>query len=174
MNTNDNSVIAFTGYTQKGKSTIAFALGQKEGWIQISDESLAFISDNHKIEIINIPNYINLREPTKKHFNKKSSNYRPISWPEKINSLKCIYFLETGNTVDFKLVELNKANAYKQILQQAFALTIRIKDKNQKLMNDYMDLICSDTKFFRLEFRKDFSKLDHIAEKIKKHSRNIA
>lgn len=164
------SVMAFSADTQKGKSTLAHALGETNGWTQLGDESLALNIQKSNIELIHIPNSKKLRENSLKHFKIKKLKEEWFDWPDIQLHLKCIYFLENNTEKDAEISELSKSAAYKRLLEQAFALTLNLPEKNKKIMNDYMNLVSSDIKFYKLDFRHDFSVLENVLKRIEDHS----
>lgn len=164
-------VVAFSGDTGAGKSTLGFGLGQRPGWVQIADESLAMLIRNGRVELAPIPNFTRLRPHSARYFQRGSRDFDWLEWPSGELTLKGIYFLEVTpteagtSTPPVKVIQLNGAEAYPMILQQAFALSLTRHDHNQRLMSDYLQ-VARQVPCYRLLFSKTFPAIDEVLDVI--------
>jgi len=137
--------IAFAGETGSGKSTLAFGFGKRSNWKQISDDSLAFTMQTGKVKLIPIPNNVRLRPASARYYGQKPYSHEPVNLPEMDLGLDYVLFIERndGTFLSKKLVidkPINGLQTFLQLLRNAYALTIKIPEHNERLLHDYIRL----------------------------------
>lgn len=135
-------VIAFVGDNEAGKSTIAYGLGQRDGWQQIYDDTLSFTVDKGRINIHYLPNVVRLRPESAKYYNQNTYGHGSINWPDIPMKLKHIYILgkKGGSGVPGKIKSKKFVDAYQALLENAYTLTLNLANQNQRLLTDYLTL----------------------------------
>lgn len=163
-----NRVIAFCGDSGSGKSTFGFGFSKQNNWNQISDDSLAFRVENGLILLVNIPNQIRLRPESANYFGEKPFDYSDCSsWDGITLSLDTVIFLKPllqhsmKNNDSFKIDPIDKADTYKLLLKQAFALTTKLPEHNKSLIEDYLKL-SNHVEAYQLSYVPGFQNLDII------------
>ena len=167
VNTSSGNVCVFVGDNEAGKSTIAYGLGQRNGWQQIYDDTFSFAIDKGMVKIHFVPNVVRLRSESAKYYNQQTYSHQPIEWPDIQMKLKHIYILEKldvpGNIKVKKFVE-----AYHNLLENAYTLTLNLPKHNKRLMSDYLTL-ASDVPVFGLSTSKNFDGIEEVLDGIKNH-----
>ena len=168
------NIIAFSGPSHSGKSTIAFGLGRRDNWMQIADNTLGFQTSNGRIELVSIQNEIRLRRESAEYFGEELNSCEILPWHEDIKKeLKEIYFLEKldkGERVS-KIEEISVKQAYPLMLKQSYILTSSEKEMNKKVYTDYLTLTSSvDT--YKLSYNTGFDNFDNTLNFLEEHSLN--
>ncbi|MGE5223784.1 MAG: hypothetical protein ACM3PY_15205 [Omnitrophica WOR_2 bacterium] len=164
------AVAAFTGVTGTGKSTLGYGLGQRTGWQQIADESLALQVRPGSVSLVPIPNDPRLRPSSSDYYGLDQATGERLAWPAGALHLDTIFFLEPQNDGDSspspaRILPLNGADAYSLLLKQAFALTLKDRSTNRRLMQDYLQ-IASQAQVCRLIYKRSFSDLPMVLDAV--------
>jgi hypothetical protein len=164
-------VVAFTGPRGAGKSTMAFSLACRPGWIQIADDTLAFAAAQGRISLHPLPNDVRLRAPAAAHFGRADRPSEPVPWPDMDLTLRRVYVLDAGDERMSRAVvaPLAPAESYLLLLEQAHTMTLSIPAHNQRLMRDYLALT-AQVPAFRLSYRRSFDHLAGTLDDLERHS----
>jgi hypothetical protein len=163
------SLLAFSGGTGTGKSTLGYGLGQRPGWQQVADDCIAFTTSKSGILLLPIPNAVRLRKSSAEYFGQNTYSYQALEWPSTEPKLDYIFFIQTDKetgenfTRPFTLEIITAVEAYPLLLQQAYALTLQRTDYNQRMMQDYLELTCKITAY-RLSYPMRFSNVNIIID----------
>ena len=98
----------------------------------------------------------------------------PIPWPEGDLSLGAVFFLEpqVGERAErpaAQAVRLDGAEAYPRLLNQAFALTLKMHTHNQRLMQDYLQ-IAREVACYRLVYDRSFAALEEVLDVVEQRA----
>lgn len=163
-------LIAFTGDSQAGKSTLAYALGQRVGWQQFADDTLRFSQENGRITLSPSFNTIRLRPASARYFGQPSGQ-QPIVWPDDTPVLSAIYALaepETGS-LEARISPLSAGESYPLLLHQAYCLTKDVPVRNRRLALDYLTLL-GQVPVYRLAYPRHFDRLDATLDLVEQHA----
>ena len=112
-----------------------------------------------------ISNTPSLRPASAAHFGVSREAQERLPWPELDLGLAHIYFLEETGNVAVAFTPLDGADAYPLLLNQAFALTLKLPELNRRLMQDYLSVArivpCS-----RLAFPRRFEALEGVLQAV--------
>ncbi len=164
-------VVAFTGSSGAGKSTMAYGLGMRPRWTLICDDTLAFShassSDARRIVLHRLRNDARLRPASAEYYGTTGA---PLEWPKHPLRLKAVYALQASpdHCRGAQFTRLRSAESYPLLLEQAYALTLKIPKHNQQLMRDYLELTAS-IPVFRLEYRKSFQIVEEVVDAVEDH-----
>ena len=97
-----------------------------------------------------------------------------LVWPTQHVRLERIYFLEPRDTVQrgdrpVSVKRLRSADAYRRLLTQAHALTLKLPALNQRLMIDYL-AVASTIPAYELAYRRSFDHIDALFDVIERDS----
>jgi hypothetical protein len=167
-------VVALSGEAGAGKSTLGYALGRRPGWEQLADESLVLQVEPGAVRIVPSPNRVRLRASSAAHFEQSPGDQGPITWPDGELSLGAVFFLEprpdgTGENQAAEATRLDGNEAYLRLLNQAFALTLKMHAHNRRLMQDYLH-IARDIPCYRLVYDRSFAALEEVLDGIEKRA----
>jgi hypothetical protein len=170
--TETGAVVAFSGPTQSGKSTTAYALGRRAGWQQIADDSLAFSWRGSKdgIGIHPLQNEARLRSASAQYFGASDEASQPVAWPGRRLTLGALYLLEGSDTHETaaSFTRLKASESLPLLLQQAFALSFAVPEYNRQLMTAYAHL-AAGVPAYRLTYRRSFEVADSVYDAIEEH-----
>lgn len=167
VNLKNNRILAFCGDTGSGKSTFGFGFAQHKGWIQIADDRLAFQIENNTIKPVFIPNHVQLRPKSADHFGEIAYDYQICQWIDSNIVLDTVFFLtqvhrpSPGADQLLHIQPVSKADSFKLLLKQAFALTTKSPDHNQIIMNSYLTL-ANQIHAYQLDYTSEFKHLNEI------------
>jgi hypothetical protein len=167
-------VAALSGEARAGKSTLGYALGQRPGWQQIADESLVLQVEPGVVRLVYSPNRTRLRVATAQHFERSPGDQEPIAWPDGEFSLDSVFFLEPRldgsiDGADAQIYPLDGGEAYPRLLNQAFALTLKLREHNRRLMKDYLQ-VARDVACYRLVYNRSFAALEAVLDAVEKRA----
>lgn len=168
-----DETIAFVGPSGVGKSTFAYALGRRPGWCQLTDDATAFHTVDGRIELLPIPSESRLRPPSAERFGRKPWVGEELR-PDGLGSLTALYFLQPSEAPEqpTEIGRVGPSRALQQLLEQAFAFTLKRRELRQGMMEDYFTL-CATVPSFRLTYRKSFETLDGILERVESHAGDL-
>lgn len=170
-NKNSGKVIAFCGDSGAGKSTFGYGFAKKQDWLQIADDHLAFSVEERKLKPVYIQDYVHLRPKSALFFNQQVYRYEPCMWRDSGINFDSVIFLSPNFDnppqfeKPFKITPIKKADTYKLLLKQAFALTTKLPKKNQKILDDYL-VLANQLKAYRLNYTLSFENLNEIFDGI--------
>lgn len=170
------NVLAFVGPSGAGKSTIAYGLGRRDGWRQVSDDTLAFswCTSGARRDLVLHPlqNDARLRPATARYYGRDGESPRAVAWPNGSLSLRSIYILSAHEEEDdVRISPLKAADAYLLLLGQAHAFSLKLPEVNQRLMRDYLALTAA-VSTFRLTYRRSFDAMESILDAVHQHHRH--
>jgi len=166
-----DKVVAFTGPTQTGKSTTAYALGRRAGWRLLADDSLAFAwsPTDGAIRIHPLQNEARLRPASVEYFGQETGGRGRVPWPAGRLTLGTLFVLEAseepGPVATF--TRLTPAEGLPLLLQQAFALSFAIPEYNRQLLLNYARLAA--VPIFRLRYRRSFDAAEALYGAVEAH-----
>jgi hypothetical protein len=165
-------VVAFAGPSQAGKSTMAYGLGQRAGWGLVCDDTMAFSSGEDGITLHRLQNEARLRPASAAYYGRTDAAFEPVSWPARSLRLTAVYFLDGDPNLPHPalITRLRAAESYPLLLEQAYALTLKLPKHNQQLMRDYLDLAAA-VPVFRLAYRKSFEAVEEVFDVLENHLR---
>ena len=168
--TGSGDVVAFAGPSGAGKSTMAYGLGQRPSWNAVCDDTLAFSCAQTRVLLHPLPNEARLRPRSAAHYGRTDAAPEPIVWPSGPLRLRRVYFLSGEENLQqaVAITPLGASDTYVLLLEQAHALTLKIRQHNQRLMRDYLELTARISAF-RLTYRKSFDAIDEIFDTIESH-----
>jgi hypothetical protein len=164
-------VVAFTGPSRSGKSTVAYSLAQRAQWTQLADDTLAFSVRDGAIQLQPLTNEARLRPATAAYHRRAHSPVAPLPWPDTPLHLSRVYVLGgDGDARHAATVEpLTAAESYTLLLEQAHAFTLQIPAFNQRILRDYLALAAS-VPAFRLSYPRAFDRLDTVLDRVEQHA----
>jgi hypothetical protein len=164
-------VIAFAGETGAGKSTLGYGLGQRSDWQQISDDSLAFTIQTGEVRLIPIPNAVRLRPASARYYGQQAYSHEPLDLPDIDLSLDYVFFVE-GHSETVSMagspgcdLPMDGVQTFLQLLKNAYALTLKIPEHNERLLRDYLRL-AHQVVAFRLVIHKSFVALNETLDTV--------
>lgn len=165
----DGGTVLFVGTSGAGKSTLAFGLGQRPGWTQIADDSVALVIAPDNVEVVSLPNAIRLRPASTNYYATASPS--ALAWPTVPLSPRAIYLPEQdANHPEMPTIEaLGPAQALNGLLDQLYVLDLDSRDVRHVLIAQTLDLI-SRIPVFRLRYRRDFAALETTLDGIEAHA----
>ena len=165
-------VVGFTGPSGAGKSTIAFGLGQRAGWTQLADDTLAFSVDGGRVVLHPLKNDARLRPATAAYHGRSDAPLQPIAWPDRTVALSRLFVIAGDDdlSADVVVEPLTAGESYTLLLQQAHSFTLQVPVFNQQLMRDYLTLAAS-VPIVRLTYRRSFDSLGAILDEVVRHAR---
>lgn len=165
--------IAFVGASGAGKSTLSYALGRRPGWTQLTDDATAFRAVGEGVELLPIPSESRLRPPSAERFGRSPWVGEELT-PDGLGTLVGLYFLApAGGSRGVSIDRLSASRALQELLEQAFAFTLKRRRLRQRMMEDYFTLAAA-VPSFRLTYRKDFAALDALLEAVEEHADDLA
>jgi hypothetical protein len=166
---NTGQVLGFTGPSGAGKSTIAYGLGQRDGWAHVADDTLAFSVDAGRILLHPLKNDARLRPATAAYHGRSDAPLQPIAWPDHAIVLSRLFVIAGDDTLreDVVIEPLPAGESYTLLLQQANSFTLQVPLFNQQLMRDYLALTAA-VPVFRLTYRRSFDCMDAILDTIER------
>lgn len=173
--TNTGEVVAFAGPSGAGKSTLAYGLGRRERWAAVSDDTLAFSTDERGISLHPLPNEARLRPASAEYFGRSGARPRPVPWPSGPLNLRAIYFLFAADTLSdaVRITPLKAADAYPLLLAQAHAFTLSVAEHNQRLMRDYLT-VASAIPICRLDYHRSFTTFEAVLDGVEAQTAILA
>jgi hypothetical protein len=168
-----NRVIAFSGATGSGKSTLGFGLGLRSGWRQLADDNIGFTVNRDAVELKAVPNTIRLRPASADHFGHDAQASAWLVWPPKPLVLDRVYLIEPHMDLATaaQIVPLKAAEAYTSLLRQAYTHTLELPENNRRLLTEWLKL-SGRVAVFRLSYRQSFKYMDDILDAIEAHVRS--
>jgi hypothetical protein len=174
----DGSVVAFSGPSCAGKSTMAYGLARRPGWAAVSDDTLAFSCVDgprgSDISLHPLRNDTRLRPATAVYYGRSGAVQESLEWPAQSLALGVVYFLEGDSALDsaVRFERLKAAEAYPLLLGQAHALTLKIAEHNHRLMRDYLTL-ASSVPVYRLTYQKSFDVMGQLLDAVEHHALRV-
>ena len=171
-------VAAFTGPSGAGKSTMAYGLGRRGHWTLICDDTLAFSqtlsSGARQIVLHRLRNDPRLRPASAEYYGTAAGPQAPREWPDHPLRLKAMFVLRASEDLGpaATFTRLRSAESYPLLLEQAYALTLKIAKHNQQLMRDYLELTAS-VPVFRLAYRKSFEAIEEVFDAVEGHLSSV-
>ncbi len=164
----DGGTLLFVGMSGAGKSTLAFGLGQRPGWQQVADDSLALTFAPDGPRVIPLPNAIRLRPASAEHY--AAADRAALDWPNASLSPRALYLPEqdADHPAQPSISALGPAEALNRLLDQLYVLDIDSRDVRRAVTADTLDLL-SHVPVFRLRYRRDFAALDSTLTGIEAH-----
>lgn len=160
--------IAFVGASGAGKSTLSYALGRRPGWTQLTDDATAFRALEDGLELLPIPSESRLRPPSAERFGRSPWVGEELR-PDGLGTLVALYFLSPAESAERMSIDrMSASRALQELLEQAFAFTLKRRRLRQRMMEDYFALAAA-VPSFRLTYRKDFAVLDQLLAAIEEH-----
>ena len=172
MDGSAREAIVLAGPSGAGKSTLAYGLGQRPGWQQLCDDAVAFSVSRDAITLHAIDNDPRLRPASAEHFGILDRVPSSPTWPSHAVQLRRIYFLEPrdedapGAPV-VSVTVLRAAAAYKQLLTQAHALTLKLPALNHRLMLDYL-AVAASVPACLLTYRRSFAHIEEVFDAVER------
>lgn len=165
---------AFCAPTLIGKSTLAYAMGHRHGWAQLTDDVMALDQRDGGAFLKMIPSMISLRTRTAQHFGAVPFSFTPLPWPDAVLRLSTIFLLEAVDAPDASpaVVPVNPADGYVALLKQAFIVSEDDADARRRLAVDYLKLMNAVT-LYRLIYPRAFEKLDATLDLVEAHVQTI-
>lgn len=169
-------VVAFAGVTGTGKSTLGYGLGQRPGWRQIADDSLAFKITGDRVRLLSIPNVVRLRPASAKHYGQQAYSLEMLDWPDINLGLDYVFFVEKNGESEYspgspgRVVPISGVQTLPLLLQHAYALTLKLPEHNKRLLRDYLRL-ARQVAAFRLLFQRSFTALDETLNVVERQVR---
>ena len=166
-------VIAFAGETMSGKSTLGYGLGQRSDWQQISDDSLAFTIQTGEVRLLSIPNAVRLRSASAHFYGQLANGHEPLDLPDMDLGLDYVFFVEGNCETVSKAgspgsdVPLDGVQTFVQLIKNAYALTLKIPEHNERLLRDYLRLT-HQVVAFRLVVQKSFVTLNETLDTVER------
>jgi hypothetical protein len=165
------SVLAFSGPSHAGKSTLAYSLSRRPNWRHLADDTLAFSCTSNGIALHPLRNEARLRPPTAAHYQIGAPAPAPLDWPGYVPTLQRIYILDglplpSGRIT---IARLTGSESYQILLSQAHAFTLEVPAFNRRIMHDYLTLV-ANVGIFRLSYPKTFEALDDLCVAIERHA----
>ena len=166
-------VIAFAGETRSGKSTLGFGLGQRSDWQQISDDSLAFTIQTGEVRLLSIPNAVRLRSASARFYGQQAYSHEPLDLPDMDLGLDYVFFVEGNCETVSKAgspgtdVSMDGVQTFLQLIKNAYALTLKIPEHNERLLRDYLQL-AHQVVAFRLVIHKSFVALNETLDTVER------
>ncbi|MCL4249738.1 MAG: hypothetical protein KJ065_16455 [Anaerolineae bacterium] len=171
---NSHTAVAFCAPTLIGKSTLAYAMGRRHGWAQLTDDVMALDQRDGGAFLKMIPSMISLRTRTAQHFGEVPFSFTPLPWPDVVLRLSTIFLLEAVDAPDASpaVVPVNPADGYVALLKQAFIVSENDADARRRLAVDYLQLMNAVT-LYRLIYPRAFEKLDATLDLVEAHAQTI-
>jgi hypothetical protein len=173
--TDAGDVIAFTGSSGAGKSTIAYGLARRRRWSLVADDTLAFSTSvtcgSSAITLYPLRSEARLREETARHYGFPQATEQPFGWPGRPLRLRAIYALDgqAFPTSPIACARLRTAESYPLLLGQAHAFTLKRADFNQRMMREYL-VLASAVPTFRAIYPKTLERLEAVLDCLELHS----
>lgn len=166
-----HAVAAFCGPTFAGKSTLAYALGRRPGWAQLTDDVLALDRRDGGVYLRKIPSRISLRTTTAAQFGEEPFSFAPLVWPDADLRLSTIFLVETSDEPDVNpaVVPISPPDAYVELLRQAFIVSETDADARRRLALDYLAVL-NAVALYRLVYPRRFDSLDATLDLIITHT----
>jgi hypothetical protein len=164
-------VVALVGPTGVGKSTLAYGLGQRPGWTQIADDTVAFSRDGDSIRLHPLLNHRRLRAASAAYFGKPMMSGEVVGWPSLPLRLTGLYLLaeDAAQAEPVSITAGSAAESYPVLLGQAFALSVAVPSHNEQLLLDYLAL--ARVPAFRMRYCRTFEAFNAVLDGLAAHAR---
>lgn len=161
--------IALCAPPRSGKSTIAFALGQR-GHGVVADDAvvLDFAAGSGPPDVVPLPFELRLRRPSAEHF--ESPSKRDVRVGEKSTvadaraPLAAVVVLGRGAEA-VKAERLKPEAAFKALLDQSQVFSVNAPDRKGAMMRSYLAL-ASSVPVYRLQYPTGLEVLDEVCDEI--------
>jgi hypothetical protein len=176
-----NGVLAFCAVKESGKSTLAFALGQK-GYPLWADDAVVLAFDEDGVAAAAVPFEIRLRPASSAYFSRTGSAppataarpVRDLAEPLALEQapLAALFVLERERAhaaAGVELRRLGSAEAFTAVLEHAYCFTLEEPETKRRMMRQYLSLVAR-VPVFRLSYPTG---LDHLPEIVAEIERTI-
>jgi hypothetical protein len=166
-------VIAFAGISGNGKSTLAWALGQRPGFRQISDDAVVLAGldnrgESNGVAVFPLPYLPRLRHSAQQFLAPDAPPWRvPDDVPPGRPLLRAIVLLEqtSEGASTARPTRLTPAEAFPAVLTHAYCFDETDRDERERMVRHYLD-IAATVPVFRLRYRPDFDALPELLDAI--------
>lgn len=170
-----HGVVALCATKETGKSTLAYAFGQR-GYSIWADDAVPFRTTSEPVQALTLPFSLRLRPASAAFFGR--DQVRTDSWAERHSqeSLQvdpeplaavCVLIraddLRSGEAVEIKCLE--GAEAFTSVLAHAHAFSLQDYHRNQQMVRNYLDLV-SRVPVFAVKFATGLHHLSAILDAI--------
>ena len=140
----DNGVLAFCGVGHSGKSTVAYALGQR-GYRQIADDALVLRVSEGRIAVRPLPFAPSLRPASRFHFDKSAVDSDHVHQPNPVDDglpLKAVFILrqDAALTAPAGPDRLSPVQAFSALLTHAHCFDETSSVHTRRLAEDYLTI----------------------------------
>lgn len=156
--------VAIVGESHAGKSTLSYAIGQRNGWAQIADDALALSSRRGRWTAEPLTNHPRLRRSAQAQFtNGKIDSVVASGAP----TVAAVVLLEQRTDITGHVLEpTSPSKALPVLLAQSYLLEDNLETRAHHL-RQLMQLL-ETTPVYRLQYAPDFSQLPNTIESIEK------
>lgn len=155
-------VLGLCAVSETGKSTLAYALGQR-GFEPWADDALAFDVDASSVEAVPLPFALYLRPASAQHFGLSSEPEAPVFLSQQTRErapLTALFVLEGRKDPANGLAErLPPVAAFPALLAHAYCFTLADVERKGRMMRAYLDL-AARTPVFRLRVVRGLERLE--------------
>jgi len=173
-----NGVIALSGQSGVGKSTLAYEL-YKKGYRLWADDAVTIRIHKSRITSFQLPFTLRIKDKHRRIMNLNftdGSNYHSFNKlkkykvNEQINCIIELVRINTTNSKKFSIVKLNPGNALKSLIKHSYCFTLKDSDIKKKMIDSYLK-VTKATAIYRLNFMDGKSLIPDIVNKIEQLAR---
>lgn len=155
-------VVAFCGISSTGKSTLAFALGQQPGLLQIADDALVLTMANGRIAVHALPFRSRLRAASREFFSPSArSAAGPQARPAAERLLAIFVLQPPGSDHAIDLMRIGATQAFTALLAHAHCFDESDRAAVASLVQAYLAL-ADAVPVYRLGYPRDFARLGAV------------
>jgi hypothetical protein len=168
----DGRVVAFCGFSEAGKTTIAAGLTRR-GCALWADDALAFEVRSKRLTALRLPFQPNLREQSAAYFDSSTEDAKahahghPQGWTEAPLTAFCVLERLDETPESYLIERLSPSEAFAALLAQSLRFKPQAREEKRRMMRDYMEAI-AQLPVFRVRYRSGFETFGPLIDEIER------
>jgi len=174
-------VVAFSGRSQTGKSTVAYGL-HRRGYRVWADDTLVFDASAESVQVIPYPHRLRIRAEAAEYFDlRELRRHDTSSWTaleqaqDEPAPLACIFLLEreARSSTQVETIQLTPAQALAGVIEHAYMFRLDEGERTRKMIRKYF-LLATQVPVFRMRFRAALDQLPEMLDQAESIVREVA
>jgi len=174
-------VVAFSGRSQTGKSTVAYGL-HRRGYRVWADDTLVFDASAESVQVIPYPHRLRIRAEAAEYFDlRELRRHDTSSWTaleqaqDEPAPLACIFLLEreARSSMQVETIQLTPAQALAGVIEHAYMFRLDEGERTRKMIRKYF-LLATQVPVFRMRFRAALDQLPEMLDQAESIVREVA